>query len=88
MTEAQQQKPLTEHLIELRKRLFYAIVALVIASGVAFVFRNEIFEFLDARKLHDVQTKLCRRFSDKFPIQGKPLPSYEVLWKKLCFRRL
>ena len=49
---------------------------------------NEIFEFLDARKLHDVQTKLCRRFSDRFPKQGKPLPDYEVLWKKLCQREI
>jgi sec-independent protein translocase protein TatC len=38
--------PLIEHLIELRKRLFYAVVAIVVFFFVAFYFAGEIFEFL------------------------------------------
>ncbi len=38
--------PLLSHLEELRDRLFKAAVALVLASIVAFVFRNQIYDFL------------------------------------------
>lgn len=38
--------PLMEHLIELRRRLLYSIVALAAAFGVAFYFASDIFAFL------------------------------------------
>lgn len=38
--------PLIEHLIELRTRLIYSLVALGIATGVCFFFRYEIWDFL------------------------------------------
>jgi sec-independent protein translocase protein TatC len=40
------QAPLMEHLIELRKRLLRAVVALAIAFAVCFYFANEIFGLL------------------------------------------
>lgn len=38
--------PLLDHLIELRRRLLYCVVALVIAFGVAYTQADRIFEFL------------------------------------------
>lgn len=38
--------PLMEHLLELRKRLVYCVVAFAIAFGVAFCFAEEIYNFL------------------------------------------
>jgi sec-independent protein translocase protein TatC len=38
--------PLLEHLIELRKRLVWSLVAFVIAFGICYAFSNEIYEFL------------------------------------------
>lgn len=41
-------RPLTEHLIELRQRLLWAIGALIVASGISFIFVEEIYGFLIA----------------------------------------
>lgn len=38
--------PLIEHLIELRQRLFYAVIAVVVFFIVCFIFANEIFNIL------------------------------------------
>ena len=38
--------PLLEHLIELRNRLIYSVVALLIAFGVCYMFAGDIFGFL------------------------------------------
>lgn len=48
MTEHPDDKtmPLLEHLIELRKRLVWSLVAFVIAFGICYAFSNEIYEFL------------------------------------------
>lgn len=40
------QAPLLEHLIELRRRLLYCVIALVVAFGAAFYFSKPIFVFL------------------------------------------
>ena len=48
---------------------------------------QEIFEFLTPRDFQQI-TGLCRRFSDKFPLPRKPLPKYEIIWKKMCQRDL
>ncbi len=40
---------LVEHLEELRSRIFKSALALVIASIIAFVFRNQIVAFLELR---------------------------------------
>lgn len=51
-TERQQiedrKMPLLEHLVELRRRLLWAVVALFISFGVCFYFAPEIFNFLAA----------------------------------------
>jgi len=36
---------LREHLLELRKRLIYSVLALAITTGTAFVFTNDILNF-------------------------------------------
>lgn len=64
MTGAEDQKkmPLLDHLVELRTRLLYAVVALVITFGVCFYFAQDIFDFL-ARPLADILLKETgRRF--------------------------
>lgn len=38
--------PLIDHLIELRRRLFYSIIALVIAFAICYVFAEQIYNFL------------------------------------------
>ncbi|MEO1468363.1 MAG: twin-arginine translocase subunit TatC [Pseudomonadota bacterium] len=38
--------PLIEHLIELRERLVYALIALAVASGFCFLIYQEIYDFL------------------------------------------
>lgn len=38
--------PLLDHLIELRRRLLYCIVAIVLAFGVSYFFAENIFAFL------------------------------------------
>jgi sec-independent protein translocase protein TatC len=38
--------PLIEHLIELRRRLIYAVAGLVVCWGVTYYFSEEIYEFL------------------------------------------
>lgn len=38
---------LREHLLELRKRLIYSVLALVLTTGAAFVFTNDILNFLE-----------------------------------------
>jgi sec-independent protein translocase protein TatC len=41
-----QNMPLLAHLQELRKRLIYCMVALLIATGIAYLFATEIYDFL------------------------------------------
>ncbi len=50
--------PLLDHLIELRKRLLYCIVAIVIAFGISYYFAETIFAFLVQPLLTAGQTKL------------------------------
>ena len=38
--------PLIEHLVELRTRLIYSLLALAVATGICFFFRYEIWNFL------------------------------------------
>ncbi len=38
--------PLIEHLIELRRRMFYSVVAIVVFFVIAFYFASDIFDFL------------------------------------------
>ncbi|RMF10019.1 MAG: twin-arginine translocase subunit TatC [Alphaproteobacteria bacterium] len=45
--------PLLEHLIELRQRLIWALVALLVAFGVCFYFAEDIYAFL-TRPLADI----------------------------------
>jgi sec-independent protein translocase protein TatC len=45
--------PLLDHLIELRTRLLYSVVALAVAFGVCFFFAQDIFDFL-AQPLADI----------------------------------
>jgi sec-independent protein translocase protein TatC len=51
--------PFLEHLEELRKRLIKAFLAIIVCSGIAFGFREYIFEFikipLDGVPLHNMQ---------------------------------
>ena len=44
----EQRMPLIDHLIELRKRLFYSLFALLITFMICFYFANPIFDFLVA----------------------------------------
>ncbi|SDF73259.1 sec-independent protein translocase protein TatC [Limimonas halophila] len=47
-TYDQKQMPLLDHLIELRQRLLYSVVALFVAFFVAFYFSQELYRFLTA----------------------------------------
>lgn len=38
--------PIVSHLQELRRRLFYSIIALIVGFGICFVFADQIFNFL------------------------------------------
>ena len=49
--------PLMEHLLELRKRLIYALICFFICGAACFAFSTEIFNFL-ARPLHAVTNHL------------------------------
>lgn len=49
--------PLLEHLLELRRRLIYALIAFFICGAVCFAFSTPIFNFL-ARPLHAVTNHL------------------------------
>ena len=44
----EQRMPLIDHLIELRKRLFHSLIALLITFMICFYFANPIFDFLVA----------------------------------------
>ena len=44
----EQRMPLIDHLIELRKRLFHSLIALLITFVICFYFANPIFDFLVA----------------------------------------
>ncbi|UIJ47016.1 twin-arginine translocase subunit TatC [Sphingomonas cannabina] len=52
------QAPLLEHLIELRRRLLYCVVALVVCFGACFYFAREIFAFLVQPLVHAGQNKV------------------------------
>ena len=51
--EDQKKMPLLDHLIELRRRLLYSVVGLIIAFGICFYFAQDIFFFL-AQPLADI----------------------------------
>lgn len=59
MTEVQ--KPLLEHLIELRQRLLIVVSALVIAMGISYTFADDIFAFLVEPLAHLLQDQPGRR---------------------------
>ncbi len=48
MTNEKDSKPLMQHLIELRRRLIWAIGAMIIGTAISFVFVEEIYSFLIA----------------------------------------
>jgi sec-independent protein translocase protein TatC len=50
--------PLLDHLIELRRRLLWSLVAVVLAFAVCFYFARPIFSFLVQPLLHAGQTKI------------------------------
>ena len=52
--------PLLEHLIELRRRLFYSVIAIVVLFFICFFFANALFDFLVA-PLADVWQREGRR---------------------------
>lgn len=52
------QAPLLEHLIELRRRLLYCVVAILLCFAVAFYFSREIFSFLVQPLVRAGQSKL------------------------------
>lgn len=59
--------PLLDHLIELRQRLLYCVIALMLAFGVCFTFADEIFAFLvqplvKAKASQLIYTKLYEAF--------------------------
>lgn len=59
--------PLLDHLIELRQRLLYCVIALIIAFGVCFTFAADIFAFLvqplvKAKASQLIYTKLYEAF--------------------------
>jgi sec-independent protein translocase protein TatC len=51
--EDDKKMPLLDHLIELRRRLLYSVVGLLIAFGICFYFAQNIFNFL-AQPLADI----------------------------------
>ncbi len=54
--------PLLDHLVELRRRLLYSVLGLMVAFGVCFYFAQDIFDFL-AQPLADILLKETgRRF--------------------------
>lgn len=54
--------PLLDHLVELRRRLLYSVLGLMVAFGVCFYFAQDIFNFL-AQPLADILLKETgRRF--------------------------
>ncbi len=52
--------PLVAHLIELRNRLIYSMIALIIGFGICYLFHEKIYEFL-VRPLADVLAGQGRR---------------------------
>jgi sec-independent protein translocase protein TatC len=50
--------PLLDHLIELRKRLIYAIVSFLVCFGICFFFAKEIFGFLTQPLAHALAGKV------------------------------
>ena len=46
------QKPLLEHLIELRIRLIYSLLALIASMAVCYPFASPLFQFLTAPLWH------------------------------------
>lgn len=55
------QKPLLEHLLELRQRLIYSLLALGIAVGVSYPFAPTIFQFLTEPLWHAMGEEVGRR---------------------------
>jgi sec-independent protein translocase protein TatC len=67
--------PLIEHLIELRKRLIYCVIGVVIAFAVSFYFSTEIFDILifpfkwgTGKQVELIQTELLGFFIVKLKI--------------------
>ncbi|MBA4756926.1 twin-arginine translocase subunit TatC [Sphingosinicella sp.] len=59
--------PLLDHLIELRQRLLYCVIALIVAFGICFAFASDIFAFLvqplvKAKASQLIYTKLYEAF--------------------------
>jgi sec-independent protein translocase protein TatC len=59
--------PLLDHLIELRQRLLYCVIALMLAFGICFTFADDIFAFLvqplvKAKASQLIYTKLYEAF--------------------------
>jgi sec-independent protein translocase protein TatC len=50
--------PLLDHLIELRKRLIYAIISFLVCFGICFFFAKEIFGFLTQPLAHALAGKV------------------------------
>ena len=46
-----------------------------------------VFEFMSPLELVRL-TAVCRRLCDKFPLQKRPPPNYEYLWRLHCSREL
>jgi sec-independent protein translocase protein TatC len=60
--EDQKKMPLLDHLVELRRRLLYSVIGLLIAFAVCFYFAQDLFNFL-AQPLADILLKETgRRF--------------------------
>jgi sec-independent protein translocase protein TatC len=55
----------TGHIVELRQRLTWSVIALVITTIIAFVFADEIFDFLiaPAGDIHLIYTEMTEMFS-------------------------
>ena len=64
--------PLLDHLLELRRRLLYCIVAIVLAFAVAWYFAEDIFAFLVQPLLHAGQkTVIYTQIFEAFFVQVK-----------------
>ncbi|HWK43093.1 MAG TPA: twin-arginine translocase subunit TatC [Stellaceae bacterium] len=53
--------PLLDHLIELRNRLMYSIAGLVVAFGICYLFKEDIYAFFVAPLAHALEGQTGRR---------------------------